>query len=172
MRTVRQPMRFFLLDRILEIEPGRRIVTRKALTGAEEYLADHFPRFPVMPGVLMLEALVQSAAWLVHATHDFSHSLVLLSEAKNVTYRSFVAPGDVLELEVSARDIGPTRSEFNGVGQCDGEQIIKARLTLAHENLADADATGSQRDARLIAWHRERFALLGGPERMKAAMTT
>ncbi len=165
-------MRFLLLDRILQLEPGRRIVTRKALTGAEEYLADHFPRFPVMPGVLMLEAMVQSAAWLVHASNDFSHSLVLLSEAKNVTYRSFVVPGDVLEIEVSARQIGPTRSEFTGMGRCDGQDVVKARLALTHQNLADEDMTRSQRDARMIAWHRERFALLGGPERTKVAGAT
>ncbi len=58
-------MKFLLVDRIESIQPGQRIVTTKALTLAEEYLADHFPAFPVMPGVLMLEALVQSAAWLV-----------------------------------------------------------------------------------------------------------
>lgn len=153
-------MRFQLIDRIVSLEPGRRIMTCKALTGAEEYLADHFPRFPVMPGVLMLEAMVQSAAWLVHATNDFSHSLVLLAEAKNVTYRSFVTPGDVLTLEVSAREVGATRSSFTGVGRCRGDEAVKARLTLTHENLADRDPRMADRDARMIARNREQFALL------------
>ena len=165
-------MKFHLVDRIESVEPSQRIVTVKALSLAEEYLADHFPAYPVLPGVLMIEAMVQSAAWLVHATNDFSHSLVLLAEAKNVTYRSFVAPGDVLEIEVTARQIGPTRSEFDGMGQCEGQDVVKARLTLKHENLADTDASRSGRDARLIAWHRERFALLGGPERTKVAGAT
>lgn len=156
-------MRFLLLDRIVTLDPGRRIVTRKALTGAEEYLADHFPSFPVMPGVLMLEAMVQSAGWLVHATHDFRHSLVLLHEAKNVTYRSFVAPGDVLDLEVTARSIDAGRSTFTGVGRCGDEDAVKARLTLIHENLADGDTRLTDRDARMIARNREQFAQLGGP---------
>ena len=89
-------MKFCLVDRIESIEPGKRIVTIKALSLAEEYLADHFPIFPVMPGVLMVEAMVQSAAWLVRVEQDFSKSLILLSSARNVRYGNFVAPGMVL----------------------------------------------------------------------------
>ena len=166
-------MRFLLLDRIETLEPGRRIVTRKALTGAEEYLADHFPVFPVMPGVLMLEAMVQSAAWLVHVATDFRYSLVLLREARNVTYRTFVVPGDVLEIEVTVRQIEASQSDFSGVGRCNGENVVKARLSLSHERLCvsherlgPADDGVSARDARMIEQHRSRFALLGGPQSM------
>ena len=161
-------MRFVLIDRILEIEPERRIVTRKALAASEEYLADHFPTFPVMPGVLMLEALVQSAAFLVHASTDFRYSLVLLREARNVNYRTFVAPGDVLELEVTVRELGEQTSSFSGIGRCGDEQVVKARLTLEHERLADRNAAWAERDARIVADNRARFELLGGP----AAMTS
>src|SRR6185312_11374358 len=58
-------MRFHLIDRILELEPGKRIRMVKNLTLGEEYLADHFPTFPVMPGVLMLQTLVEGSAWLL-----------------------------------------------------------------------------------------------------------
>ncbi|HOF18642.1 MAG TPA: beta-hydroxyacyl-ACP dehydratase, partial [Phycisphaerae bacterium] len=64
-------MKFHLVDKIESIEPGKRIVTTKALSLAEEYLADHFPAFPVLPGVMMLEALTQSAAWLTRVRQDF-----------------------------------------------------------------------------------------------------
>ena len=64
-------MRFSLIDRIVELEPGVRITAVKSLTMAEEYLADHFPHFPVMPGVLMLEALTQAGAWLVRVERGF-----------------------------------------------------------------------------------------------------
>ena len=60
-------MRFTLLDRITELEPGVKITAVKNLTMAEEYLADHFPQFPVMPGVLMLQAMTEAGAWLVRA---------------------------------------------------------------------------------------------------------
>src|SRR5690349_17293898 len=89
-------MRFALIDRILELEPGAKVVAQKNLSLAEEYLADHFPGFPVMPGVLMLEAMTQAGAWLVRATEDFAHSIVVLSEARNVKYGNFVEPGQTL----------------------------------------------------------------------------
>ncbi|MCP4249820.1 MAG: beta-hydroxyacyl-ACP dehydratase, partial [bacterium] len=91
-------MKFILIDRIVELVPGERITAVKALSRAEEYLADHFPRFPVMPGVLMVEAMIQGASWLIRATEDFAHSMLQLAEAKNVTYKSFVSPGQVFEL--------------------------------------------------------------------------
>ncbi|MHC4717931.1 MAG: hotdog family protein, partial [Planctomycetota bacterium] len=68
-------MKFHLVDRIESVEPGSRIVGIKSLSLAEEYLADHFPAFPVLPGVLMLESLVQTAAWLLRVEQDWSRSL-------------------------------------------------------------------------------------------------
>ena len=64
-------MRFTLIDRIVDFQPGVRITAVKSLTMAEEYLADHFPNFPVMPGVLMLEAMTQASAWLIRAERGF-----------------------------------------------------------------------------------------------------
>ncbi|HWC90817.1 MAG TPA: beta-hydroxyacyl-ACP dehydratase, partial [Pirellulales bacterium] len=78
---------------MIDLQPGVRITTIKSLSLAEEYLADHFPRFPVMPGVLMLESLTQTGAWLVRASEDFAHSMVLLKEARNVKFANFVVPG-------------------------------------------------------------------------------
>jgi len=79
-------MRFTLLDRITSLEPGAKITAVKNLTMAEEYLGDHFPQFPVMPGVLMLEAMLEAGAWLVRAGEDFAHSMVMLRKANNVKY--------------------------------------------------------------------------------------
>jgi 3-hydroxyacyl-[acyl-carrier-protein] dehydratase len=64
-------MRFILIDKIVEIEKGRRIKAVKSVTLAEEYLADHFPAFPVLPGVFLLEGLIESASWLVRAMDLF-----------------------------------------------------------------------------------------------------
>src|SRR3984893_7862584 len=99
-------MRFHLVDRIVEVEPGRHIRTAKNLTLGEEYLADHFPTFPVMPGVLMLQALVEAGSWLLRATDDFSHSVIVLREAKGVKYGSFMEPGRqmTIKMELTARD--------------------------------------------------------------------
>ena len=77
-------MRFILLDKVTELLEGQRIEAVKSLSLAEEYLADHFPAFPVMPGVLMIEGLVQTAAMLVRKTLGFSKSMIVLQEAQNV----------------------------------------------------------------------------------------
>jgi 3-hydroxyacyl-[acyl-carrier-protein] dehydratase len=153
-------MRFILIDRITELVPGERLTAVKSLSLAEEYLADHFPRFPVMPGVLMIEALVQASAWLVRVTQDFAHSMVLLSEAKNVTYKSFVSPGQVFELAVEAREIGPGASRFVGLGRCGGNEMVKAHWSLRHFNLADQDPTLAGLDQKLIASARQQMELL------------
>ena len=87
-------MRFILIDKVVSLTAGKEIKTVKNVSLSEEYLADHFPAFPVLPGVLLLEGLVESASWLVRSTENFAHSLVLLQEAKNVKYKSFLAPGE------------------------------------------------------------------------------
>ncbi len=76
------------------------LVAVKNLSLAEEYLSDHFPGFPVMPGVLMLEALTQAGAWLIRDMEDFAHSIIILKQAKTIKYGSFVEPGRQLELRV------------------------------------------------------------------------
>lgn len=153
-------MKFILIDRITDLAPGERIGAVKALSSAEEYLADHFPRFPVMPGVLMLEALAQAAAWLVRRTEDFAHSMVVLDEAKNVTYKSFVTPGQLFEMVVEAKEISPAGSRFVGVGRCNGREMVKAHFSMRHFNLAEEDPSLTPQDERIRAVVREQFELL------------
>lgn len=162
-------MRFFLVDRILELEPPKRIVGVKNLSLAEEYLADHFPAYPVLPGVLMLEALVQTAAWLVRASTDFEKNLILLREARNVRYGSFVRPGSQLVMDVSAVEIGADSSRFKAVGRCEDQVAVQARLVLEHLNVADADADRADIDAALRPFWRRQFQLIGGPQALGAA---
>ena len=162
-------MKFHLVDRIESIEPGKRIVTVKALSLAEEYLADHFPAFPVMPGVLMIEAMVQSAAWLVRVAQDFARSVVVLQCARNVRYASFVQPGHVLRCEVTAVEIGEELSRFKGAGTVDGRQAVSGRLELRSLNLAGRRGCTPETDAAIVEEVRERFRLSGGPEALAAA---
>ena len=89
-------MRFSQIDKILEVKKGESITAVKGLALSEEYLKDHFPRFPVMPGVLMLEAVFQAAMFLVRYTDDFQYGVVSLVEAKNLKFQDFVQPGDQL----------------------------------------------------------------------------
>lgn len=153
-------MRFILIDKIASLEKGKYIKTVKNVTLAEEYLADHFPTFPVLPGVLLLEGLVESASWLVRETENFAHSMILLEHARNVKYKSFLAPGGQIEYTVEARTIEEQMSSFSGFGLSQGEQIIEARFGLRHFNLAAEDPKMAAVDARIIENLKNRLKLL------------
>ena len=130
-------MRFVLIDRIIELQPGQSLVAVKNLSLAEEYLADHFPGFPVMPGVLMLEALTQAGAWLIRDMEDFAHSVIVLKQARTIKYGSFVEPGRQLELRVELTEHGPSESTFKGKGVIDGQVMVQGRITLTRYNLRE-----------------------------------
>jgi 3-hydroxyacyl-[acyl-carrier-protein] dehydratase len=164
-------VKFILVDRISELEPGRRIVAHKAVSLAEEYLADHFPTFPVLPGVLMLEALVQASAWLVRAALDFAPGLVVLQEARNVTYKSFVAPGEVLTVESICKELDARHSSFAARGQAGGREIVKGQLTLRHLNLAELDPRLADVDAQIRGYLRGLFERLWASPPADAAVT-
>ncbi len=157
-------MKFLLVDKIESLQVGQSITTIKALSLAEEYLADHFPAFPVLPGVLMLEALVQSAAWLVRATQGFSKSIIVLRSARNIRYASFVAPGHILRCQVEAMEIGEDTAKFKGTGTVDDQQAVTGRLELACFNLAGRDPKLADADAAIVAKLRGQFKLVGGEE--------
>ena len=157
-------MRFTLLDRVVSVDPGKSITAIKTLTLSEEYLADHFPRFPVMPGVLMLEAMTQAAAWTIRVAEDFAHSIVVLRSAKNVKYGDFVEPGRVLTVtaEVLAQDDTTTKVKASGtVSSAGGERTsLTARLVLERYNMADRLPNGDAVDARVRAEMRKLWAVL------------
>jgi 3-hydroxyacyl-[acyl-carrier-protein] dehydratase len=159
-------MRFNLVDRIVEVEPGRRICVEKNLTLAEEYLADHFPTFPVMPGVLMLQTLVEASAWLLRLTEDYRHSVIVLREAKNVKYGNFMEPGRTLvvtsELVGPAEGSGEALVAFKGKGETDGLPTVSARVTLTAYNLRDRNPAWQELDDRIIRHLRGQYALLRG----------
>ena len=161
-------MKFHLVDRIESIEPGERIVTIKALSLAEEYLADHFPAFPVLPGVMMIEAMVQAAAWLTRVRQGFSRSIVILTTARNVKYARFVQPGDLLRCELAAVEIGEDAARFKGAGFVGDRQAVSGRLELSCFNLAGRVAGGAAADESIVAELKERFKLVGGPEALAA----
>ena len=163
-------MKFCLIDRIESLQPGKRIVTTKALTLAEEYLADHFPAFPVMPGVLMLEALTQSAAWLVRVEQDFANSIIVLRKAQNVKYAHFVAPGNTLRCEVDVVSINGETAKFKGVGYVGDKLAVSAKLELACFNLADRPALKApdESDEAIVAGLKDSFKLVGGPAALAA----
>ena len=123
-------MRFCQLDQITLLESGKRIEATKKVVGDEEYLLDHFPRFPVMPGVLMLEALFQASALLVRATENHEVGLVMLQAAKNVKFADFVQPGQTLTIQSEIMKHEDNRYTLKASGHKDGSLTVSGRLVL------------------------------------------
>src|SRR3954454_21487560 len=155
----RRRMKFNLLDKIESIS-DTRIVAVKHVSLAEEYLADHFPTFPVLPGVMMLEALTQAAAWLMHRRTNFAKSFAVLKEARNVKYGRFVAPGEALRVEVEFFKATETGATFKAAGTVGELQALAARIELAYFSLADKQPQLTALDAKLIEHHKARFELI------------
>ena len=149
-----------MIDKVISLEAGRRIKAVKSVSLSEEYLADHFPTFPVLPGVLLLEGLIESASWLVRQTENFAHSMLLLEQARNVKYKSFLAPGAQIEYTVEAKTIEENVSSFAGYGLSEGERIVEARFGLRHFNLADENTAMAAVDAEIIENLKKRWKIL------------
>ncbi len=156
-------MRFILVDRIVELQAGVKITAVKNLTIAEEYLADHFPHFPVMPGVLMLEAMTQAAAWLVRHNEDFAHSIVVLKQAKNVKYGQFVEPGQTLTVTAELLSQSNNEAKLTAHGDIDGQVIVSGRLVMAKYNLADTNPNNKRIDEATRKELRRIFHLIYQP---------
>ena len=159
-RTEMAFLTFRQLDRICQLNVGQDITAERYLRPDEPYLQDHFPRFPVMPGVLMLETMYQTAFWLIYATDDFKHSVVSLREARNVKYSGFVEPEQslVVHCELIKRD-GPI-SKLKAEGQVDGRVAVSGRLVLESFNLSEREPDYPHTDAYLRRKMREHFATL------------
>ena len=153
-------MRFCLLDRICSFEPDKELTAVKNVSLAEEYLADHFPEFPVLPGVFMLEAATQAAAWLIRLSEDFAHSIVVLHEAKAVKYADFVTPGNTLRVSVRQTGSEQRYVKFKFEGEVEGRTSVSGRLVLARFNLSEDDPSRAGLDERMKEYQRLSAKLL------------
>ncbi|MCD7813424.1 MAG: 3-hydroxyacyl-ACP dehydratase FabZ [Lachnospiraceae bacterium] len=120
---------FLLVDRIDELEPGVRAVGRKCVSYNEPFFAGHFPQEPVMPGVLILEALAQVGAVAILSLDEYKGRLVLFGGINKARFRQKVVPGDVLRLELEVIKVkGPV-----GIGKAtayvDDKVCTEAELT-------------------------------------------
>lgn len=125
----RQP--FLLVDTIEELEPGKRAVGKKCVTYNEPYFAGHFPQEPIMPGVLIIEALAQVGAVISLSMPENKGKLAIFGGIDKARFRRKVVPGDVLTLEVELiRQKGPI-AIAKAVASVDGKVAASAELTVA-----------------------------------------
>ena len=124
-----------LVDRILEIEPGARVVALKNVTANEPFFQGHFPGQPVMPGVLSLESIAQTTAFLMlYELDDPLKKNMFISGVDGVRFRRLIVPGDQLEINIQLKSKKLTLYKFEGTIKIDNQLAVQAIIT---SNLVD-----------------------------------
>ena len=131
----RQP--FMLLDTIEELEPGRRARARKCVTYNEPYFAGHLPKEPVMPGVLIVEAMAQAGAVAMLSQPEMKGKTAYFAGIQSAKFKKKVVPGDVLELEVEIVKVKGPIGIGKGTAYVDGKTAASAEIMFAIGSEAD-----------------------------------
>lgn len=119
-----------LVDRVLELTPGKRVVAIKNVTRNEPFFDGHFPGNPIMPGVLVIEAMAQTAGLLLlHEVEDRDRRILFFSGIEKARFRRPVVPGDRLRMEVESLRLRTVHSRFRGRATVDGELAVEAVCT-------------------------------------------
>ena len=124
---------FLLIDEVVELEPGKRAVTRKTVTGEEWFLAGHFPGRPIMPGVLMVEGLAQTGAVVVLTLEENHGKMVLFGGIDGVRFKRLVEPGETLEYVCEIEAVRGPVGKGKVKATVDGQLAVRGTLTFAVE---------------------------------------
>ena len=130
---------FLLVDRIDELEPGVRAVGVKNVTQNEPFFQGHFPDYPVMPGVLVIEGMAQVGAVGVMAGGEHSEKLALFAGIDGVRFRKQVVPGDVLTMEVEIDRLKGRVGRGTGRASVGGERVCEAQLMFAFADRGEVE---------------------------------
>jgi 3-hydroxyacyl-[acyl-carrier-protein] dehydratase len=145
MRIIPHRYPFLLVDRIVELEPGRRAVGIKQVTANEPQFTGHFPERPIMPGVLIVEALAQTAGVAVMTLDAYRGKLGLFAGIDECRFRRMVIPGDTLRLEITVEKLRGMFGRVKGVASVEGEVAAEATLSIIIPR--DQAMGGGQADA-------------------------
>lgn len=129
---------FLLVDRIVELAPPRRAVGLKQVTINEPFFQGHFPTYPVMPGVLIVEAMAQVGGVAVLSSEDYSGKLALFAGIDKVRFKRQVKPGDTLRIEVELAQIRRGIGMGMGTATVDGDLACRGEIMFALVDLPDA----------------------------------
>ena len=131
---------FLLVDRVKELEPGKRIVALKNVTINEPFFQGHFPGRPIMPGVLIVEAMAQAGGVLVFKTGEWSgNPVVFMTGIDEAKFRRPVVPGDQLRFEIEVLKKRPPFWKMQGKAFVDNEMVCEAVVTaMVSEDKANA----------------------------------
>lgn len=145
MRILPHRYPFLLVDRVLELEPGVRAVAIKQVTANEPQFTGHFPGRPIMPGVLMVEALAQAAGIAVYSLPAYHGKLGLFAGIDDCRFKRMVVPGDTIRLEVTVEKLRGMFGRIRCVASVEGEVAVEATLSIIIPR--DQDLGGGRTDA-------------------------
>ena len=149
MRILPHRYPFLLVDRIVELEPGKRAVGIKMVTANEPQFTGHFPERPIMPGVLMVEALAQTAGVAVLTVEAYRGKVGLFAGIDDCRFRRLVVPGDRLTLTVEVEKLRGMFGRVRAVADVEGEVAVEATLSIIvpRDQAMGAGSGGGQTDA-------------------------
>jgi 3-hydroxyacyl-[acyl-carrier-protein] dehydratase len=150
-------MRFFLVDKVLELVPGERIKGVKCVTLTDEVLHDHFPDHPLMPGVLLVESCAQLAGFLLECTVNEPGKPLrraLLGQINKTKFHEAAGPGDRLELEVELSGQLESAAQVTFTVSCEGKRIARGGLTFFLKEI-DSERVHEQRRYLYTLWTRD-----------------
>jgi UDP-N-acetylglucosamine acyltransferase len=149
---------FLLVDKIVELEPGVRCVGVKSVTANEEHFQGHFPGHPVMPGVLILEAMAQVAGILTLVSRNTPGALSYFAKIEQARFHHPVRPGDQLVTEATLQVLRGSLCKVNVVGRVDGEVVVEADYTFFTTSDSAAASVVSSQNANLVAMSQNAVA--------------
>ena len=126
---------FLLVDRVMEIEPDKRILAYKNITQNEPFFTGHFPGKPIMPGVLIIEALAQAGGLLTQLSHvgETSNRMFYMVKVESARFKKMVVPGDRLDLDVTIKRVIRNMAVYEGIARVDGVEVATAEVLCAED---------------------------------------
>ena len=126
---------FLLVDRVLEIVPDKHILAYKNITQNEPFFTGHFPGKPIMPGVLIIEALAQAGGLLTQLSHvgETSNRMFYMVKVEGARFKKMVVPGDRLDLDVTIKRVIRNMAVYEGIARVDGVEVATAEVLCAED---------------------------------------
>lgn len=148
---------FGFVDRLLKVTEGAFAESERTLRSEEEFLIDHFMSYAVMPGVLILESLVQTSIWHLRFLDHFKYPVSLLTSLPQAKFRHVVRPGETLRIQTELLSRQGNDADFRGKADAGGKTVLTARYQIRSYHVKEVDLSYQHLEHKICDKNRERF---------------